>query len=411
MKILVQKYGGTSVSTPEKRALIARRVREARDEGFRVVVVVSAMGRNGDPYATDTLRSLLFKEYKDVSLRELDLIMSCGELISATVLAAILSNEGQAARALTGIQAGFLTDGKYSEAEVVDCQPAKIRDVLQLNAVPVVAGFQGVDSLGEINTFGRGGSDTTAVILGVALGAEKVEIYTDVSGIMTADPLILEEARVIQHITYGEVFQLAHEGAKVIHPRAVEVAMRNNICVVVKKLDDPGSGTVITAESSLGAGNYYGTRGRRAVTGIAHSTGLVQFLIELEQPDPARELAIFQQIGEAGINVDLITVFPLMKAFTIQEEHCFKVEKILQDLNISYFLERECAKVSVIGVGMHSAPGVMAKVIEALNKHEIEIKQTGDSNITISLLIKQQDLHRAIKTLHDHFYLADALEK
>ncbi|NMB42476.1 MAG: aspartate kinase, partial [Firmicutes bacterium] len=382
MRVLVQKYGGTSVSTPKKRALIARRVQEARDEGFRVVVVVSAMGRNGDPYATDTLRSLLLQEYNAVSLRELDLIMSCGEVISATVLAALLSDKGLAARALTGAQAGFLTDGNYSEAEVADCQPAKILEVLKQNEVPVVAGFQGADPLGEINTFGRGGSDTSAVILGAALDAAKVEIYTDVSGIMTADPLILKEARVIQRITYGEVFQLAHEGARVIHPRAVEVAMRNNVCVVVKNLENPSGGTVITAESFSGDRNYYGTRGSRAVTGIAHYINLVQFLIKLDQPDPAKELSIFQQIGAAGVNVDLITVFPLMKAFTVKEEHCLKVENILKDLDVSYVLEKECAKVSVVGASMHSVPGVMAKVIEALNKKDIEIKQTGDSNIT-----------------------------
>ncbi|MGI6308846.1 MAG: aspartate kinase [Dethiobacteria bacterium] len=407
MKILVQKYGGTSVTTPEKRALIAQRVQKAQGEGFRVVVVVSAMGRNGEPYATDTLRSLILQEYNDVSRRELDLIMSCGEVISASMLAAVLSNKGLTARALTGIQAGFLTDGNYGEAEVVDCQPAKIIEILQQNEVPVIAGFQGADPLGEINTFGRGGSDTTAVILGAALNADKVEIYTDVSGIMTADPLILKEARLIQKITYGEVFQLAHEGAKVIHPRAVEVAMRNNVRVVVRSLENPGSGTLITAESSLGDRNYYGTRGRRAVTGIAHNTNLVQFLIELEHPDPSRELAVFQQIGAAGVNIDLITVFPLMKAFTVREEHCLKVENILKNLGVSYALEKECAKVSVVGVDMHSVPGVMARVIKALNEQEIEIKQTGDSNITISLLIRQKDLHRAIKTLHDHFYLAD----
>ncbi|NLJ56647.1 MAG: ACT domain-containing protein, partial [Firmicutes bacterium] len=222
------------------------------------------------------------------------------------------------------------------------------------------------------------------------------------------DPLILKEARLIQKITYGEVFQLAHEGARVIHPRAVEVAMRNNVSVVVKSLEEPGSGTLITAESSLGDRNYYGTRGRQAVTGIAHNANLAQFMIELQHPDPAGELAVFQQIAAAGVNIDLITVFPLMKAFTVKEEHCLKVEGILKKLGVSYILEKGCAKVSVVGVGMHSVPGVMARVIRALNEQQIEIKQTGDSNITISLLIRQQDLQRAIKTLHDHFILTAA---
>ncbi len=406
MKILVQKYGGTSVTTAEKRKLIYQRIREAQEEGFKVVLVVSAMGRDGAPYATDTLKALALGEYDDLSLRELDLIMSCGETISAVVVAAFLSAQGLPACALTGIQAGFLTDGRYGEAEVVDCQPSRIKETLQLNVIPVVTGFQGADAQGEINTLGRGGSDTSAVILGAALGAERVEIYTDVSGIMTADPLIIKEARVIQQITYSEVCQLAYEGARVIHPRAVEVAMRNNVRVMVKNLEDPGTGTLITTEASLIKGNY-STRGRRAVTGIAHETNLAQFLIELPNPDSFSELEIFRQIGEAGVNIDLISVFPLLKAFAVKDEHRRKVENILEGLEVPFRVEKDCAKVSVVGVGMHSIPGVMARVVKALNEHNIEIKQTGDSNITISLLIKQDDLRRAVQTLHDSFYLAN----
>lgn len=405
LKIIIQKYGGTSVSTHEKRKLVVQRVRDALEEGYGVVVVVSAMGRKGDPYATDTLKSLALEAYPDVSLRELDLIMSCGEIISAVVMAATLANSGIPSRAMTGVQAGFLTDGHYSEAEVIDCQPSRVKEVLEKKEVPVVAGFQGADACGEINTLGRGGSDTTAVILGAALNAEKVEIYTDVSGIMTADPNILKEARVIQQITYGEVCQLAYEGAKVIHPRAVEVAMRNNVAVVVKNPQNSGPGTLITGESSLRDGNY-STRGRRAVTGIAHSADLAQFILYFEHPDSLKEQEIFQAIGEAGVNIDLISVFPEMKAFIVKEEHCFKVENILKNLQVPYKMEKGCAKVSVVGVGMHSIPGVMARVVKALNEQNIQIRQTGDSNITISLLIKQEDLQRAIKTLHDNFHLS-----
>ncbi len=404
MKILVQKYGGTSVSTLEKRELVAQRISDAMDEGFRVVVVVSAMGRKGDPYATDTLKSLPLEVYPDTSLRELDLVMSCGETISAVVMAATLCRRGTKSSAFTGAQAGFLTDGHYSEAEVIDCQPSKLKEALQRGDVPVVAGFQGVDADGEVNTLGRGGSDTTAVILGAALEAEKVEIFTDVSGIMTADPGILKEARIIQHITYGEVCQLAYEGAKVIHPRAVEVAMRNNVDVVVKNLEEPERGTLITGEASMKEGNY-STRGRRAVTGIAHSMELVQFLIEFDSPDKNRELEIFERIGEAGVNIDLISVFPLLKAFTVKEEYSGKVADILDRLGTPYKMEKGCAKVSVVGVSMHSIPGVMARVVKALNEQGIEIKQTGDSNITISLLIRQDDLREAVKTLHENFYL------
>jgi len=406
LKIVVQKFGGTSVSTPEKREKVIKCVQEALDQGYSVVLVVSAMGRHGDPYATDTLKSLGLDSYPDIALRELDLVMSCGETISAVVMAATLSNNGVASCAMTGIQAGFITDGHYSEAEVVDCQPSRVKDMLREGHVPVVAGFQGADVSGEVNTLGRGGSDTSAVILGAALDAEKVEIFTDVSGIMTADPGLLKEARVIQQITYGEVCQLAYEGARVIHPRAVEVAMRNNVSVVVKNPDDSGSGTLITGESSLRDGSY-STRGRRAVTGIAHSTDLVQFVIRFEKPDPSQELEVFQSIGEAGVNIDLITVFPEMNAFIVKKEHSYKVENILHSLGVSYHMETDCAKVSVVGVGMHSMPGVMARVVKALNEQNVEILQSGDSNITISLLMKQKDLALAVKTLHDNFHLSE----
>lgn len=403
-KIIVQKYGGTSVASPEKRQLLLERVQDALDEGYKVVVVVSAMGRMGEPYATDTLKQMILETCPDISLRELDMVMSCGEVISSVVLAAFLSNNGIKSCSFTGPQAGFLTNGCYSEAEVVDCQPVKIVEALNDDIVPVVAGFQGVDAQGEINTLGRGGSDTTAVILGAALEAEKVEIFTDVSGIFTADPGLLKEAKVIQQITYGEVCQLAYEGAKVIHPRAVEVAMRNNVSVVVRDPENSSSGTLITGESSIKGGNF-STMGRRAVTGIAHVTDLVQFIIHLNGPDAARELEIFQRIGEAGINIDLISVFPTTKAFIVKEEHSYKVENILEDMGLDYKKEASCAKVSVVGVGMHSMPGVMARVVKALNEKGIPILQSGDSNITISLLIKQNDLYEAVKTLHDRFNL------
>ncbi|NLX90118.1 MAG: aspartate kinase [Firmicutes bacterium] len=404
MKIVVQKYGGTSVSTPEKREMVVRRVAEARENGYQVAVVVSAMGRNGDPYSTDTLKSLVLQEHNDVSLRELDLIMSCGEIISATIVAATLVKKGIISRALTGSQAGLLTDGCYGEAEVVDCRPEKVKESLAKGEVPVIAGFQGTDSKGEVNTLGRGGSDTTAVILGAALKAEKVEIYTDVAGIMTADPVLLKEARIIEQITYGEVCQLAYEGAKVIHPRAVEVAMRNNIAVVVRNPDDSSRGTLITGESSLLQGSY-STRGRRAVTAIAHAVNLVQFLIEFKDTDPWKELEIFQRIGEADVNIDMISVFPSVKAFTVKEEDSGRVEDIIRKLGLTYRLEKNCAKVSVVGVGMHSIPGVMARVVKALNEDNIKILQSGDSNITISLLIKEDDLYRAVKVLHGTFNL------
>ena len=402
MSLVVQKFGGSSLSSHEKREQVIDIVQQTLNKGYDVALVVSAMGRQGEPYATDTLKQLLFNEHQDIPRRALDLIMSCGEVISAAVMSAALHKNGITARAVTGPQAGFVTDGGYGEAEVLECNPDYLKELLQQGEVPVVCGFQGADIKGEINTLGRGGSDTTAVILGAALGAENVEIYTDVAGIMTADPGILKEARVIEQITYGEVFQLAHEGAKVLHPRAVEVAMRNNVNVFIKSTLEPEAGTLITGEASFNEGDY-STRGRRAVTGIAHTNDLVQFLIELEKPDPFGELEIFQLVGDAGVNIDLISVFPMLKAFIVKEEYCERVEDILNKLNVNYRVEKDCAKVSVVGVGMQNIPGVMARVVKVLKDHGIDIIQTGDSNISISLLVKQEELKTAVKVLHDEF--------
>ncbi|NLZ27574.1 MAG: aspartate kinase, partial [Firmicutes bacterium] len=229
MKIAVQKFGGTSVATPELREKVVERIRETAGEGYRVVAVVSAMGRAGDPYATDTLKALPEKIYADIPLRELDLMMSCGEIISAGVLVATLWKHGIPSRVMNGQQAGLVTDGVYSRAQVLDCHTDYLLRCLEKGEVPVVAGFQGATAEGEINTMGRGGSDTTAVILGAALDADRVDIFTDVSGIATADPHVFKDARVISRLSYNEVTQLAYEGARVVHPTAIEVAMKNHV--------------------------------------------------------------------------------------------------------------------------------------------------------------------------------------
>lgn len=406
MKVIIQKFGGTTVATPEKRETLVSRVKKAQEDGFSPVVVVSAMGRNGDPYATDTLKSLVESVCPPIDLREVDMIMSCGETISAVMVAATLNSKGIKARAMTGQQAGFVTDGRYSCAEVIECKPVRIKSSLENNEVVVVAGFQGAAPDGEINTIGRGGSDITAAVLGAALNVEFVEIYTDVNGVMTADPKVLKEARTIDRLTYSEVSQMAYEGAKVIHPSAVEVAMQNNVTIVIKNPADPDSGTIITGEVDAHRGEKcYSTRQKLVVTGIAHTMDIAQVQVNFKENDPDKELALFQEIAAAAINIDLISIFPLFKIFTVSEEAASKVEGKLEDLGLAFCIRRGCAKVSVVGLGMRNMPGVMARVIKALNEQQIEILQTGDSNITISLLIDRKDLSRAVKTLHDHFQL------
>lgn len=407
MKIIVQKFGGTSVANPALREEVVKRVREARGKGFKTVVVVSAMGRKGDPYATDTLRGLVGESCgREHSLRDMDLIMCCGEVISAVVMASQLCANGIPSLALTGGQAGLITDGNYGEAQVIEFRPERLLAHLRNDEVAVVAGFQGITREGEINTLGRGGSDTTAVILGAGLGAEKVEIYTDVSGIMTADPKVVEDARIIDHLTYNEVCQLAYEGAKVIHPRAVEVAMQHNVCVMVKHLKEPEAGTIISHEAVAAGEPRYSVRElNRVVTGIAHTTGLSQITVEMGAEDSELELEMFNRLADAHISIDLISIFPERKIFTVKSDAAAAAAPVLDKLGVNYRVQGGCAKVSVVGLGMRNIPGVMAKVVKALSERHIRILQTGDSNITISLLIREEDLSEAIRTLHQHFRL------
>ena len=408
MNIIVQKFGGTSVANSASRAEAVKRVREALEKGYKPVVVVSAMGRMGEPYATDTLKQLAAAAGGDVepSLRELDLIMACGEIISAVVMSTTLCANGIPSLALTGAQAGLITDGNYSEANVVEFHPERLLAHLRNDEVVVVAGFQGVTPEGEINTLGRGGSDTTAVILGAGLGAKRVEIYTDVNGIMTADPRIVADARIIDRLTYNEVCQLAYEGAKVIHPRAVEVAMQHNVEVVIKHLKESEAGTIISGELLPLGETRFGRADFRVITGIAHTPGLAQVSVEMEADDAEKELDMFDRLADKHISIDMISIFPERKCFTITEKDVRQAEKVLQELGLHFKILENCAKVSVVGLGMRNLPGVMARVVKALTKKNIRILQTGDSNITISLLIREQDLSEAMCTLHDHFHLA-----
>lgn len=407
MKIIIQKYGGSCVATEQLREISVKLIRQALESGYQPVVVVSAMGRTGDPYATDTLKQLVEGISPRVPLRELDLIMSCGEVISAAVMAATLQRSGIKARSFTGMQAGLVTDGCYGSSQVIYCRPERILRCLQSGEVAVVAGFQGVDQEGEVNTLGRGGSDTTAVVLGAALGAEKVEIYTDVNGISTADPHLLKEARVIPQLTYSEVCQLAYDGAKVIHPAAVEVAMIHNLQLVVRSLTDEQPGTLICARPAAPESGF-SVQLHRVVAGVAHSSGIAQVAVDFARPDPELEAMLFTRLGQAGISIDLISVFPEIKIFTVKEDSLSRVEEVLADLKVPYRVTGGCAKVSVVGLGMRGIPGVMARMVQALKEKNITILQTADSNISISALIKGDDLIPAIKALHEHFGLGES---
>lgn len=406
MRIIVQKFGGTSVATAEGRSLVADRVAKAVRDGFATVAVVSAMGRLGDPYATDTLIQLANAACPELAPREMDLIMSCGEIISSVVMAATLKARGLPVCVLTGGQAGIYTDDTFGAAHILKVDPAPVLKRLREGYVLVVPGFQGKTQTGEITTLGRGGSDTTATALGGALKAEVVEVYTDVDGVKTADPRLVPEARTLAVTTYDEIAQMAHYGAKVVHPRAVEIAMQHRVPLRIKSTFTDAPGTLITY-SLEAAGTSWSElhSGDNPVTGVTHVSGMAQ--VTVPTPAGVSATAIFRSLADAGISVDLINLSPDVKAFCIEERKADRAEAVLREQGLSPTVRKGCAKVSVVGSAMRGRPGVMATVVEGLVGADVEILQTADSHVTISCLVETAQLRRAVQALHDAFGLGN----
>lgn len=399
MKIIVQKFGGTSVSTEERRKSVVDKVKKAISNGYSPVVVVSAMGRKGEAYATDTLLSLLGNSFKTENKQATDLLMCCGEIISSVVMSNVFYENGIEAVPLTGGQAGILTDDNFTDAKSLNVSTKVLMDILSKGKVPIVTGFQGVTQDGFLTTLGRGGSDTSAALLGAALKAEEIEIYTDVDGIMTADPRIVEKATLIDIISYNEVFQLAEQGAKVIHPKAVEAAMRGNIPLVIRNTMNDSKGTLIN--------NIGDIQSSRFITGITHLSGRIQVSIKSEDNignNHYKEL--LDILAENNISLDLINIFPKEKIFTIDEANKGKLEKVFNAINIKYTLIEDCSNLAIVGSRMTGIPGIMAKIIKALSDSNIEVLQTADSHMTIWCLIHTENVQKAINTLHSTFELS-----
>lgn len=405
MKFIVQKFGGTSVATPEMRAKVVEKIIAAREEGYTPVVVVSAIGRSGDPYATDTLINFARQTYREVSAREMDMLMSCGEIISGVIMAATLQKAGHPAVFLTGAQAGIITDDNYNEARILKVKPENILRQAREGKIVVVAGFQGITEEGEITTLGRGGSDTTAAALGVALNAAYVDIYTDVEGIMTADPRIVGEAQALEKVTYDEICQLAHEGAKVVHPRAVEIVMQRNIPLRVRSTFSDTPGTLVTSSGEVYRGTIDITRDR-TVTGITQIPNIVQFKVPITEEGPGgltQQRRLFKSLALSGISLDFINVFPDEVVFTVKEDVWQKAAQILDNAGFKAVVTPDCAKVAAVGAGMTGVPGVMAAIVEALTREDIRIMQTNDSYTTIWVLVKKEDMEKAVRALHRRF--------
>ncbi|MDR7857812.1 aspartate kinase [Tissierella sp.] len=402
MKIIIQKFGGTSVINDETRNQAIDKIKAAIENGYSPVIVVSAIGRVGDPYATDTLINFAKTTVNEPELRELDILMSCGEIISAVIFANTLKARGVDAAVFTGGQAGIITDDNFSDAKILNVNPINILKSLEKGIIPIVAGFQGITEDGDITTLGRGGSDVTASIMGEALKAEKVEIYTDVDGVMTADPKIVPDARVLDTIFYNEIFQMAEYGAKVLHPRAVEIAMRSNIPIVIRSTISDYCGTLVT--------NYDRERSYRedhgkVITSVAQINNRTQVKIIPSDLSYEKQEVLFENIANSGVSIDMINIYPRQIFFIIDEKQSNKLEEVLKKLDFKYELLHNCTKVTIIGNKMRGIPGVMAKAVSALSKENIEILQTSDSHTTISCLIESEFTNKAVNALHKNFEL------
>lgn len=389
MNIIVQKYGGTSVNSPELRDIIAENLSIAKERNEHSVIVVSAMGRQGEPYATDSLLKLM--PFKGPGDRETDLCLACGEIISASVVAAHLKYKGFQSMALTGAQAGILTDDHFGKSTILSIDPTRILQLLKEGITPVVTGFQGVTAHGDITTLGRGGSDITAVALGGALNAKGIEIFTDVDGVMSADPKVVSSAVLIESIDYGEVFQLAEYGGKVIHPRAVEYAREHRLSLKVlntRKYKE-NIGTIIS-------GNLPDSSD--LITAIAHEHGKIQ----VEIPLNGKTAQVLEQIAKRQISIDMINMFVDRGLFIVHEEDKDSLLTVLDAMDLTAKITPQCTKVTLIGSKIKGVPGIMATVMSAL-KGKVDVLQTSDSHMTISLLVRSEQAEQSIVLLHEKF--------
>ncbi|WP_138414737.1 aspartate kinase [Aquibacillus sediminis] len=405
MKILVQKFGGTSVKDKSSRQHAINHISQAISEGYKVVVVVSAMGRYPAPYATDSLLELIEYPEGKVSPREQDLLLSCGETISSVVLSHELNRDGISALGLTGAQAGLITNEDFTEAKIKTIKVDRIYQELEQHDVVVVAGFQGKTTSGEITTIGRGGSDTSAAALGVALSADFIDVFTDVDGIMTADPRLVQSAQALKTVTYAEMCHLAYQGAKVIHPRAVEIAQGAKVPIRVRSTETKDEGTLVTDQASSELKGPLQPMSDRLVTGIAHMSGITQIKVNDNQKAYQLHSKVFKAMAEAGISIDFINISPTGVIYTIPETFTNQAVALLQALGLQPELTKQCAKVSVIGAGMTGIPGVTAKIVQTLTDAGIQILQSADSHTTIWVLIHEQDVEKAVNDLHRAFQL------
>ncbi|MEE3348574.1 MAG: aspartate kinase [Candidatus Gastranaerophilaceae bacterium] len=405
-RIIVQKFGGTSVADTEKIKNVAKTVIKEKNNGNDVVVVVSAMGHTTD---------YLVKMAKDISKlpsgREMDMLLSTGEGVSIALLAMAIQAEGYDAVSFNAMQVGILTENIHTKARIIKIETEKLKKNLNEGKIIVVAGFQGVTEAGEITTLGRGGSDTSAVALAAALNAERCDIYTDVEGVYTTDPRVVKNASRLSEISYEEMLELAHAGANVLHPRSVETAKLNHVPLRVRssfKTDDLG--TLILGVEKMEID--------RPVTGVAADLSQTRIVV-CDVPDiPGQAANIFTKLAKDNISVDMIIQSYARKvsntndiAFTVDSADTDKTVATLNSLKDTLKcgeiqVDREIAKVSIVGAGMIDRPGIASAMFDVLARLQVNIKMISTSEIKISCLVNKEDAEKAVKALHEEFGLS-----
>ncbi len=402
MALMVQKYGGSSVADAEKIKAIARRVVAAKEKGDQVVVVISAMGDT-----TDELINLAHQITSQPDERELDVLLSTGEIVSSTLLAMAVKSLGYKAVSLSGAQAGIQTDATYSRARIHTITPQRILKELEKGNIVVVAGFQGVTQEMDITTLGRGGSDTTAVALAASLGAEVCQIYTDVEGVYTADPRLVPQAHKLKEIDYEEMMELATYGAKVMHPRAVEIGKLYNIPILVASSFTNSPGTLIHGGIPMEV--------RNKVRGIAQDLNVAKVTVVGVPDRPGIATAIFESLAQASISVDTIVQNASVNGitdltFTVARSDLSKAMQIVEPVARSIgakgcVSDAKRAKVSIVGTGMQNTPGYAARMFKALYQAGINIELITTSEIRITCIIDETKVAEAVRTLHEAFEL------
>jgi len=406
MGIIVQKYGGTSVATPARLRRVAGRIAQTLEdpECVGVAVVVSAMG-----HSTDRLIDLAHRITPAPDSREMDMLLSTGEMVTAPLLAMALQARGVPAISLTGLQAGIRTTGRHRHARISEIRPERLVDTIYSGRVVIVTGFQGATAELDISTLGRGGSDTTAVALAVALGGDHCEIYTDVAGVFTADPRVVPDARPLAGISYDEMLEMASVGAVVMHPRAVEIGAAYSLPIWVRSTFGSGPGTIINGEANV--------EGRQPVRGIAHRTDVAKVTLVGVPDRPGVASAVFGPLADHGVNIDIVVQnvshdgFTDL-SFTIAEADLgmarLVLEQVATDVGAAgYQATADIGKVTAVGTGLLNIPGMFATACRALADAGINIQMMSTSEIRITFVVDRGRVIDAVRALHRIF----ALEK